>query len=195
MSSAKRETQGLIVLLGVCVLLGVAVAVLGCFTSAGERAPQRVQNGSEPSPAEWAVATEMEKKSAGVKEAEEERVFGEAEDAFALNYRLERDRARSAQMEALEALAAAANTTPLARAEAEKKILELLALKEKELQLESLLLAQGFTGPLVVLNEEGATICVAGPPLTPVLASRIGDLATRVTRLPAERIVIVQRVK
>lgn len=192
MSGEKREALGLIVVLGVCALLGVTVAVLGRFASPGARPLREEQRASSPSPTEWAVQTGEEGEPAGAKE---EVSSGVGEDAFALNYKLERDRARSAQMEALEALATAAGTTPLVKAEAEKKILELLALKEKELQLESLLLAQGFTGPLVVLNEEGATICVAGPPLTPVLASRIGDLAARITHLPAERIVIVQRAE
>lgn len=106
MSGERKEGLGLVIVLGVCVLLGVTVAVLGRFTPSGDRPLRRALGaGGTPPPAELPAWAGEEGRPAG---AGEGAASGEGEDAFALNYKLERDRARSAQMEALEALASAA---------------------------------------------------------------------------------------
>lgn len=110
---------------------------------------------------------------------------------FYAEYKLERERNRSRQMEVLREMIQAKDTSPVVKNDAQRRLLSLLEMGEKEMQLESLLLAEGFVQPLVFLTEDGATVCVAGPELTPAMAAKIGDLTTRITKLLPQQVVIM----
>lgn len=103
-------------------------------------------------------------------------------------YRLERDRSRAMQLEQLRQLLEAEHVAA-ADQETINTLLTLLERTEKELQAEGLLRARGMSDALVVVAEAGA-IVVVSEPINANEAASIGDVVSRVTGVPLDRITI-----
>lgn len=105
-------------------------------------------------------------------------------------YKLERERMRSRQMELLQNLA----YDPQSGAEQKKHIQEeLQALLEKmsrETELENLLKAKGYLDGLVILDKDAVTIIVPVT-LNREEAAQIGELVHRMTGIRLDKITIV----
>lgn len=106
---------------------------------------------------------------------------------------LQRARARSERLEWLQTLAADPGTSTVTRDEVQRRLLEELDRAAKEEELEGLLQVEGFAGSLVVLNNRGLTISIPGRRLAPTSAARLGELASRMTGLAPERIVLMDQ--
>ncbi|MFY9393540.1 MAG: SpoIIIAH-like family protein, partial [Halanaerobiales bacterium] len=78
----------------------------------------------------------------------------EAEEDFFIEYRLERDRARSEQINILREIVNNPNSDEASKKEAQRKILEITDKMEKEMEIESLIRARGYREALAYIHEE-----------------------------------------
>mgnify|MGYP001012221751 CR=1 FL=1 len=109
-------------------------------------------------------------------------------------YRLERERMRSRQLELLQNIAYDAHTPEERREEAQIQLQELIERMTRETELENLLKAQGDLDALVLLDRDAITVVVPVT-LTRDEAARIGELVHRLTGLALERITIVDETR
>lgn len=105
-------------------------------------------------------------------------------------YRLERERMRSRQIELLQNIAYDAHTQEERREEAQIQLQLLIERITRETEIENLLKAKGYLDALVLLDQEAITVVVPVT-LTRDEAARIGELVHRLTGLSMERITIV----
>lgn len=108
-------------------------------------------------------------------------------------YRIERDRARSAQEELLRSASQDGTLSEERRTQLAQELLQLMQKGEQELQAETLLSAAGYTHAVVVLTKSGATVVLPGI-LTKDEAARIGDMVGRVCGIKAEQVIIMDAV-
>lgn len=108
-------------------------------------------------------------------------------------YRLERERSRSMQMEQLRQLIESGHTD-FGEREAVAELIALLERTDQELQAESLLRARGLTEALVVLGDHGV-IVVVNEAISQTEAHTIGSIVAQVTGRPLDRITINDGVR
>lgn len=112
--------------------------------------------------------------------------------SFFDEYRLERERSRSLQMEQLRQLIETGRTD--IEREAVAELIALLERTDLELQTENLLRARGLTESLVVLGDHGV-IVVVNETISQSEANTIGSIVAQVTGRPLERITINDGVR
>ncbi len=105
-------------------------------------------------------------------------------------YKLERERMRSRQVELLQNLAYDSNSERERKEQAQVDLQTFIEKISRETEIENLLKAQGYLDALVLLDQEAITVVV---PVTLVReeAARIGELVHRLTGIRLERITIV----
>lgn len=104
-------------------------------------------------------------------------------------YRLERERLRSRQVDALAAIVRDPSAGDEGRRQAQERLLELWRAEALELQLESALRAHGFNA-LVIVSDNGAHVVVEGV-LDAAEAQVIGELTSRLAAVRREAVSIV----
>jgi hypothetical protein len=110
-------------------------------------------------------------------------------DAFS-EFRWERDRSRSRQLETLQTIIQDTSNSEQQKEAAQSRLVDIMAGSEVEMQLEGLLMAQGLPDAVVVLSQAGATIMVDSI-LTEEEAARIGDTVSGMTGMSLEKIRII----
>lgn len=105
-------------------------------------------------------------------------------------FRLERDRLHARQVEAIERAFSDPEVAEERRWESHRLMLELLAAREREVELEYMLRAGGYPDAVVAVRGDYANVVVEGV-LDEQGASRIGELVVRVAGVAPERIAIV----
>ena len=80
--------------------------------------------------------------------------------AFFANYRLQRERTRDRSIEMLQALLDNPNAGASAREEAEKQLLEIVQIRERELVVENMVKAQGYDDAVFFYQDQLATVMV-----------------------------------
>lgn len=105
-------------------------------------------------------------------------------------FRLERDRLHARQVEAIERAFADPEVAEERRWESHMLMLEMLAAREREVELEYMLRAGGYPDAVVAVRGDYANVVVEGV-LDEQGASRIGELVVRVAGVAPERIAIV----
>lgn len=105
-------------------------------------------------------------------------------------YKLERERMRSRQIELLQNVAYDLHTQGERREEAQIQLQQLIDRITRETEIENLLKAKGYLDALVLLDTEAVTVVVPVT-LTRDEAARIGELVQRLTGLGLEKITIV----
>lgn len=116
---------------------------------------------------------------------------GDARRDFYVEARLERDRSRSEEKQLLQDILADQKSTPEARGEAQRRLMELTRRAALESEAESLIRAKGFPDSVVFLNERGAVVVVRARALSPGQAARIADATAAATGLPFAQIRII----
>ena len=114
---------------------------------------------------------------------------------YFVNYRLEREKVRSQQLELLNELAAADDTTAEAKAEAEQKVVQITENMEIELVLEGVL-AGKYGGEAAVFVQEDKVNVILAPTLKEIddiEAEKIAELANNYTGVGFENAVIIVR--
>lgn len=116
-----------------------------------------------------------------------------ASEAFFTEGRMERDRARSQQMELLKELIAQPQASAEARARAEAELLALSRRAAQEAEIENLLRARGFRDALVYLYSNSAVVVVRAGSLTPAQVAQVADAVSRVAGIPFESVSVLAK--
>jgi len=141
----------------------------------------------------WALVPEGEEEGAGdTKLAASEFPDGHTLASASLYeaFRLERDRLHARQVEAIERAFSDPEVAEERRWESHRLMLEMLAAREREVELEYMLRAGGYPDAVVAVRGDYANVVVEGM-LDEQGASRIGELVVRVAGVAPERIAIV----
>lgn len=133
-----------------------------------------------------------------VEEGEEEDTLGdepvdwdsEGQGQFFVEFRLERGRVRSRELDTLQQLINNPNVSKEAKTEAENKLLALQEKMEMELLVENAIKAQGFKNAILILQEDGALVIVDAPELSSQQVLLIAQIASQATGLRASQINI-----
>lgn len=105
-------------------------------------------------------------------------------------YRIERDKTRSMQIELLQVAAAEKDISEVRKAQLTAELMTLLKRSEREMQAESLLRAKGFSDAVVVLADNTASV-VLPDVIDQTDAALVGELVARLAEVALERITII----
>lgn len=105
-------------------------------------------------------------------------------------YRLERERVRSRQMELLQSMIYDTGYDSESRMSAQRELQALIETMTRETEIENLLKAKGYLDGVVILNSEAVTVVVPAA-LTREEAAGIGELIHRLTGIRLDRVTIV----
>lgn len=112
---------------------------------------------------------------------------------FFAQYRLERDRARSQQVDLLREMVNTPATDTESRAEAQKRLLELTQQMEREMELENLMVAKGYPEAAAFIQPEAVTVVLFSSPLKAEQKKEIASLASRLAGCTEEQVSIICR--
>lgn len=112
---------------------------------------------------------------------------------FFSEYRLQRDRIRSQQIDLLREIVNNPNSVAETRKEAQEKLIVITQNLEREMELENLIVAKGFPDAIVLIQPEAVTIIVQGQTLTQEQLAKITDVTVRTLKIEPENIVIVPK--
>ena len=112
---------------------------------------------------------------------------------FFEEYRIERDRTRSQQIEILKEITDNNNTKAETREEAQKKLMTMTNNLDKEIKIENLLRAKEFKDAVVFIQDASVTVIVLTGDLTETDTVTISQLVTRTTGVSRENIIIIPK--
>jgi len=112
-------------------------------------------------------------------------------DNYFIEYKLERDRIRSRQIDILREIVNNPNSITDNRMEAQQRLFVISDNLERELELENLLAAKGFTQTAVLIQPASVTIVVGKAKLAQEDLARISDFAVKTTGYKIEDIIII----
>lgn len=115
------------------------------------------------------------------------------EEDFFIEYRLERDKARSEQINIFREMINNPNSDEITKKEAQKKMLELTDKMEKELEIESLIRARGYKESLAYIHEEAVDVIVHTNGLNKSDVAKIGDIIVKITGFNFEDVTIIEK--
>jgi stage III sporulation protein AH len=116
----------------------------------------------------------------------------EEADAFYVEYRLQRDRVRSQEMETLIDLINNPNVTADGKARAEDQLLRLVDMMEKELLVENLVKAQGFRDAIFFLRGNKAHLVIKAKNLNQAQFAQLSEMVSIVAGIGMEDVVIIE---
>lgn len=117
----------------------------------------------------------------------------ELKDNFFSEYRLERERTRSEQVERLNEIINNPNTSVDIRMKAQEDLLWFTNNLGKETKIETALLAKGFSDAVTVIESESVMVVVSSEGLREDEIARIADIVTFISGYNMEDIVIVPK--
>jgi len=115
-----------------------------------------------------------------------------SENIFA-SFKLERERIRSQSIDTLKELINNTNSDKELKLQAQKEMIDLVKLTEKEMVIENLIKAKGFNDALVFIHENNVNVIVDAQNLTAAQVAQIQDIVSRETGVSIENIKIMQR--
>ena len=119
--------------------------------------------------------------------------FETASDGFFANYRLDRNRVRSQQIELLQSVIDDPNSDAATRQEAQNKMIGISDSMDQELQLEVLIKAKGFTEAALFIQPESATAILEKENLSEAEVTTVADIISRVTGHNLEDIIVIPK--
>ncbi|EIW18433.1 MULTISPECIES: SpoIIIAH-like family protein [Pelosinus] len=108
---------------------------------------------------------------------------------FFIEYRLERDKIRSERSDLLRESIKNAKTDD-SRNQAQDTVLKMIAEKQKEAEMESLIKSRGFADALVFVRENSVSAVIKTTSLSQEEVIQIADVITRISGVKAENISI-----
>lgn len=112
--------------------------------------------------------------------------------AFFVEYRLERDRVRAQELEMLNDMINNLQVGEDQRRQAEEQILNLVDLMEKELIVENMIKAQGYSDALLFSGKDIATVMIYAENLSESDFLRISDTVAAITGVSREDVQVIQ---
>ncbi len=116
-----------------------------------------------------------------------------ASASFFSEYRLERDKNRSKEVEMWQDIINSEKAEENFKNMAQQELVKIVGLTEKEMIIENLIVARGFNDALVFLTDDSATIIVDTKELTPSNIAQIQDIVVRKTKLDPKDIKIMKK--
>lgn len=113
---------------------------------------------------------------------------------FFVEYRLERERVRSQEIDMLQQMISNPNVSAESKAEAEKKLLRLQELMEMELLVENALRAQAFDHAVLIVQAEGALVITDVQDLSAEQILLIAEITAQSTGLLNSQVKISNRL-
>ncbi|NLC10722.1 MAG: SpoIIIAH-like family protein [Firmicutes bacterium] len=113
--------------------------------------------------------------------------------AFIIEYRLERDRVRSQELEMLKDIIDNPNTSEENKKEAERKLLQITDTMDKELLIENIIKARGYEDAVFFYREGIATLLVFGGEVSEEEFVRIAEIVASITGLPREEVQVIEK--
>ena len=114
--------------------------------------------------------------------------------AFFVEYRLERDRTRSQQIDLLREIVNNSNSSDDIRKEAQTRLLAISQAIDTEMKLENLIRAEDFKDAVVFVEEKSVTIIIQAPVLTQPDREKLTAITARVTGISAENIAVFAKL-
>lgn len=142
-------------------------------------------------PADVAVAENADE--ATVVEENSDGAIETAGASFFSEYRLERDKNRSKEVEMWQDIINSDKAEENFKNMAQQELVKIVSLTEKEMIIENLIVARGFNDALVFLTDDSATAIVEAKELTPSNVAQIQDIIVRKTNLDAKNIKIMKK--
>lgn len=113
---------------------------------------------------------------------------------FFVQYRLDRDKARSDQIGAYRETLNSPNTDPSTKKLYQEKILKIQEVIEQEMQIESLIKLQGYTNALAFIGGDNTiNLVIQTNGLKEEDVLKISDIVTQITNMRAEDITIIEK--
>jgi len=194
-----------IIICSMIILLFVVGYVYNSFTSerlsdaALDLEPQVADTGliedmgaEDAMPADVAAAEKPEE-AAVVEENDNDAIETAATASFFSEYRLEREKNRSKEVEMWQDIINSEKAEENFKSMAQQELVKIVALTEKEMIIENLIVARGFDDALVFLTDDSATAIVGAKELTPANVAQIQDIIVRKTKLDAKNIKIMKK--
>ncbi|PKM85959.1 MAG: hypothetical protein CVU87_13670 [Firmicutes bacterium HGW-Firmicutes-12] len=116
-----------------------------------------------------------------------------SKDNFFSEYRIERERTRSGQIEILREIVNNSNSSAQLRQEAQLKLIGIADSLEKESKVENMLVAKGFRDGIVVIQKETAMVIVPSDDLQQEEIAKIVDIVVKVVGCSIEDVTIVPK--
>lgn len=133
----------------------------------------------------------------GLSDSEENIALGNAalknQDDYFVNYRIEREKIRSQQVEILREIVDNPNSVTEVRKEAQEKMLAMTQNMESELKLENLIKAKNFQDAVVLIQPESVMVVVKVLELAEEDGTKIADLVSNTTGHHYEDIIITTK--
>lgn len=112
---------------------------------------------------------------------------------FFSEYRMEREKNRSKEVEMWQEVVNSQNTEKNFKNQAQQEIVKIVALTEKEMIIEQLVMSLGFSDALAFLTDDSATVLVEAKDLTPAQVAKIQDIVIRKTKFSPTNIKIMKK--
>lgn len=113
--------------------------------------------------------------------------------SFFTEYRLERDKNRSKECDMWQNIIESEKAEATFKNLAQQEIVKLVALTEKEMIIENLIISRGFKDALVFLTDDSVTVLVGTKELTSANVAQIQDIVMTKTKIDAKNIKIMKK--
>ncbi|SES62909.1 SpoIIIAH-like family protein [Anaerobranca gottschalkii] len=114
-------------------------------------------------------------------------------EEFFVEYRLERERIRSREIDILQALINNPNSTPESKREAEQKLMQIQRIMEQELAVENSLVAMGYKHAILFYQNGNANIVVNAEALTREEKARIAEIVSKIIGVERYQVFITEK--
>ena len=115
------------------------------------------------------------------------------EEDFFVEYRIERDQARSEQINLLREMINNPNSDKEVKNKAQSKLLAITNNLEEEMEIESLIQARGYKDGIAFIHNNSVEVIVAAESLNQQDVAKIGDLITNTTDVDLKDITIIEK--
>ncbi|MGB7604288.1 MAG: SpoIIIAH-like family protein [Lutisporaceae bacterium] len=113
--------------------------------------------------------------------------------SFFSEYRMEREKNRSKEVEMWQEVINNQNTEKTFKNLAQQELVKIVALTEKEMIIENMVISLGFSDALAFMTDDSITVIVETKELTPAQVARIQDIVVRKTKLSPTNIKIMKK--
>ncbi|MCK8817505.1 SpoIIIAH-like family protein [Natroniella sulfidigena] len=133
-----------------------------------------------------------------VDKLEEELAISVAEEKshdqnFFVEYRMERDQARSEQINLLREMINNPNSDNKLKVQAQERLLKITNNIEKEMGIESMIRARGYDDGLAFLHDNSIELIIATEGLQKQDVAKIGDIVSNSTGIGLENVTIIEK--
>lgn len=113
-------------------------------------------------------------------------------EAFFVEYRMQRERSRSSELEVLQQMVESESVSAEGKRQAELRMMELVEAMEKEMMIENMLKAQGYEDAVFFYHENAANVVVNAENLSDSEFMQIAETVAGVTGVRLEDVTVVE---